>query len=122
MGDELPPQENAARLHSDVARQSDITLIRTELHSVGGRVDSIRDEMSNYVIDHAQEHTRFAGDWEKRWSGIAVDLAYRRGLIGFPRLVLEWLRQYLTTLLALGALLATIIGFATGSVTVGVGP
>lgn len=117
------------RIHSDVARTVDIDELEQRLmqavgakvDGLGQRVDKMNDELSSFVVRHSQDHVTFATDWEKRWSAITADLAYRRGLIGFPRLVLEWCRQYLPTLLSLGILLASIVGFLTGSIHVGVG-
>lgn len=111
----------AARITSDIARQVDVDLLRREVGDVADRVGDLRDELSAFVIQHAQEHTATAGDWEKRWSLMTAELAYRKGLIGLPRLVLEFLRQYLPTIVALLAGAAAIAGLATGSVTVGVG-
>ena len=121
------------RIHSDVARLIDLDrlekgvmgAVRQQGDAVGGinrRLDELRDELSGYVVQHASHHADQARDWEHRWSGMATEIAYRKGLISWPRLVLEWLRQYLPTLLTVGALLATILGFATGAVQIEVRP
>lgn len=126
------PPDPATRMRSDVARMVDLEALEGRVMAaitentravagVGGRVDNIRDELSGFVISHSQLHADFATDWAERWTGITAELAYRRGLIGLPRLVLEWLRQYMPTLMKLGALIAAIVGFATGAVNVDVG-
>lgn len=121
------PSTNDAetRLHSDVARKVDLDRLEvgvmSALRSQATRIDGVRDELSAFVVDHAQAHFAQTADWEKRWSGIAVDLAYKRGLISLPRAALEWLRQYLPTLATLGAILATALGFATGAIDVRIG-
>ncbi len=117
------------RIHSDVARTVDLDALERRLmqavgakvDGIGARVDAMNDELSGFVVRHSQDHVAFATDWEKRWSAITADLAYKRGLIGFPRLVLEWLRQYLPTVITVLGLTAAIIGFLTGSIQVGVG-
>ena len=122
------PANAEERVHSDVARVIDITPLRDEIrsvrgevHALGGRVDGLGDELTGYVLRHAELHTQFAGDWEKRFSTFAVEYAYRKGLIGFPRLVLEWLRQYLPTIITIGSLVTLALGFLTGQVAVDVG-
>lgn len=132
-GPRADPGDPVDRMRSDVARLIDLerleddvmTAVRANtvrVEAIGERVDKLRDELSGFVIEHSQSHADFATQWAERWNGITAELAYRRGLIGLPRLVLEWLRQYLPTVLMIGGLLVTAIGFITGSVSISVGP
>lgn len=126
------PVDAELRIHSDVAREVDLRALEERVmhavrhnteavQAVAGRLDTVRDELSGFVVQHSQLHTDFATDWAERWTGITAELAYRRGLIGFPRLMLEQLRQYTPMLLKLLAGIAAIVGFATGAVSVDVG-
>lgn len=125
-------QSAEQRITSDVARRVDLEQLENEVmgvvretgqkvDSLGGRVDAMRDEVSGYVVQHAQLHSHDATEAARRWEGITAELAYKRGLISAPRLVLEWLRQYLPTVMIIGGLTAAIAGFVTGNIQVGVG-
>lgn len=124
---QLPREEANAetRLHSDIARLIDLKALELHLmravavpiEKVGERIDALNDEVAASTIKHAGEHVNL----ETRWAGLAADIAYRKGLISWPRLALEQVRQYLPTILTLGSLLAIIVGFLTGNVSVGVG-
>jgi len=131
-GSRVNPGDASERVRSDIARRIDLDQLEDDVMGavranteavakIGSRVDSLRDELSHFVVEHSQLHSDWATAWAEKWNGVTAELAYRRGLIGLPRLVLEWLRQYLTTILLIGGLIVAAIGFLTDSLTIGVG-